>query len=901
MMRQNKTEITLKDRLSHLKYMQACRLLGQGGEELIKKGGKYEINIEEQVRQDAESFTVKMSDAVTTIRLNPLKNNALDFGCSVCQGPCEHLGATLSLILEEKTALGLAKEPTPKIPIESLSEQDLVARAIQERIERAKKERMVLTSTDKNKIWTDYLLSSKTSGKTYRVAMRGFERGQSYCSCSDFKKNTLGVCKHILYAQQKIKTKFSPRAQNTPYKRKGFGVHMHYGQLSPELRLLTPDTTSEEIAAIIRPVYKKPVTDIHSLLSIIKKLEGRGFAVNIYSDAEEYIQQQLSLEKLKKISQEIRKDPKDHPLRKTLLKTELLPYQMDGIGFAVGAGRSVLADDMGLGKTIQGIGVAELLAKQTGISKALVVCPTSLKFQWREEINRFSDRSVQTILGSKKERGGQYNNGCFFTVCNYEQVLRDIIEIESVAWDLIILDEGQRIKNWEAKTSQTIKSLRSKYALVLTGTPLENRLEELYSVVEFISEHQLGPAFRFYNRYKVVDEKGKPLGYKNLDEIREKLKPVLLRRTRKSVMEDLPPRTTQIVRITPTDEQLGLDKEYKKIISRIINKPYISEMDLLRLQKYLLMCRMSADSTFLVNKVAPGYSSKLVELEELLKTLLSEEDRKIVLFSEWTTMLDLIEPLIKQTGAEFVRLDGSVPQKKRQGLVKQFQNNPGCKVFITTNAGSTGLNLQAANTVINVDLPWNPAVLEQRISRAHRMGQKRAIQVYLLVTVDTIEESLLHTLAVKQELAFAALDVDSNITQVDMSVGIEELKRRLEVLVGQKPDAPVDMSQEQKVVTEAALIKKRETVAMAGGELLSAAFSFMGEVLTPREKGGDIAGDEQNKKVIEQFKRNLSDCLDRDESGNLKLTVTLPNEGVLEQLAASLAKIYQMGTAEMAA
>ena len=162
------------------------------------------------------------------------------------------------------------------------------------------------------------------------------------------------------------------------------------------------------------------------------------------------------------------------------------------------------------------------------------------------EIQRFCDREVQLVGGAAAERPAQYANDCFFTICNYEQVLRDILAIERVAWDLIILDEGQRIKNWEAKTSRIIKGLRSRFALVLSGTPLENRLDDLYSVVQFIDDRRLGPGFRFFNRHRVVDEKGKVLGYKNLGQLRETLKPILLRRTRDSVRLELPPRTTGI-------------------------------------------------------------------------------------------------------------------------------------------------------------------------------------------------------------------------------------------------------------------------------------------------------------------------------------------------------------------
>jgi SNF2 family DNA or RNA helicase len=345
---------------------------------------------------------------------------------------------------------------------------------------------------------------------------------------------------------------------------------------------------------------------------------------------------------------------------------------------------------------------------------------------------------------------------------------------------------------------------------VLSGTPLENRLDELFSVVEFIDDRRLGPAFRFYNRYRVVDERGKVLGYKNLDDLRERLKPVLLRRTRKSVTSELPPRTTEIRRIPPTDEQLNLHNGQMKIVQRIINKRYISEMDLLRLQKALLICRMAANSTFLVDKVPPGYSSKLVEFENLIDQLIDEEDRKIVLFSEWTTMLGLIEPLLKKRKAGYVRLDGSVPQKKRQGLIHDFQRDPDCKLFIATNAGATGLNLQAANTVINVDLPWNPAVLEQRISRVHRMGQRRPVQAFLLVTEETLEEKLLGTLSAKHELALAAIDPDSRVKTVDLASGMEELKRRLEILLGAKPDAALDESRKAEMGREGFRFYRRD-------------------------------------------------------------------------------------------
>ncbi len=499
---------------------------------------------------------------------------------------------------------------------------------------------------------------------------------------------------------------------------------------------------------------------------------------------------------------------------------------------------------------------------------------------------------MQLIGGRTAERLSQYDNESFFTICNYEQVLRDILAIERVAWDLIILDEGQRIKNWESKTAATVKALRSRFALVLSGTPLENRLDELFSVVQFVDDRRLGPGFRFFNQHRMIDEKGKVLGFKNLSVLRETLRPILLRRTRESVRLELPPRTTEIVRITPTDEQAELHRTHMRVVVSIVRKKFISEMDLLRLQCALLMCRMAADSTFLVDKAAPGHSTKLDRLNELFEQLFAEQDRKVLVFSEWTTMLDLIEPLLKKHKVDFVRLDGSVPQRQRQELVHRFQTQADCRVFLSTNAGSTGLNLQAANTVINVDLPWNPAVLEQRIARAHRMGQTQPVQAYVLVTELTIEENLLKTLAAKKELALAALDPDSDTDQVNLASGMQELKSRLEVLLGAAPEAPVDETIRQQAEDDVRKLAdgQRERVAAAGGELLGAAFKLLGELVTPSTSPPP-------EELVTNVRAGLNACVENGNDGAPRLTISLPDRAALDGLAQSLAKLLAAGTA----
>lgn len=267
-----------------------------------------------------------------------------------------------------------------------------------------------------------------------------------YCSCPDFRKNNLGTCSHILLALEKVRRRFPDSVRDRPYRQRDICVHLTYGR-ELELRILLPNRLDGKASPIVRPIRNRPITELADLLKRIRRLEGLGFAVTMYPDAEEYIQTRLLQQRITATVADIRGDPKSHSLRKTLLKVELLPYQLDGVAFAAGAGRAILADDMGLGKTIQGIGMAELLAREAGIRKTLIVCPASVKSQWRSEILRLSQRDCQIGLGGAAERAAQYENECFFTVCSYEQVVRDILAIERVKWDLIVLDEGQRIKN----------------------------------------------------------------------------------------------------------------------------------------------------------------------------------------------------------------------------------------------------------------------------------------------------------------------------------------------------------------------------------------------------------------------------------------------------------------------
>ncbi len=890
-----KKENVFHSRLASLTYSQACGMLGDEGPSLIAKGAqKFTIELDRDVYLGGDLFRVRVEDpeiegrvAIVTMTLMSQRNRQLLIHCNQCETRCHHQGAALEYLLECKSAFGFAAPPDETVPLEHLTRAELMRRVLADRQKRADQESMLVRSTSPDKPWADYVVTSRSSGRTYRVSVRGFEVGQSYCSCPDFRTNQVETCKHVLHVQSKIRKRFTVKELAKPYLRKQLSLRLRYGQ-ERGLLFNLPQRTDAKMLDIVGDAATTPITDASDAITRITALEQAGYPLTIYPDAEAFIQRELIQKRLRTECNEIRKNCENHPLRSELLKATLLPYQLDGIAFCAGTGRAILADDMGLGKTIQAIGVSELLARLADIRRVLIVCPASLKSQWSSEIGRFSDRSVQIVLGSGHERTEQYASDTFFTICNYEQVLRDLTAIEQVPWDLIVLDEGQRIKNWESKTSNVIRQLESPFRLILSGTPLENRLGELFTVVRFADDQLLGPAYEFFHKHHVVDERGKTVSYRRLDQLRETLRPVLLRRTRSEVAKQLPERTDEVVRIAPTQEQADICYSQMQIVAQIISKRYMTEMDLLRMQKALLLARMACDSTYLIDQEEPEYSSKLERLNELLEGLLEDPSRKIVIFSEWRRMLDRIELRLEQFGSEWVRLDGQVPQKRRGEIVARFQNDPDCRAILMTNAGSTGLNLQAANTVINVDLPWNPAILEQRIARAYRMGQKQPVHIYKLVTTgETIEERMLETLATKQDLANAALEMESDVCEVQMQSGMEDLKKRLEVILAPKAGL-IDKSQQLKVEAETQLLtQRRERVSEASGQLVTAALSLAGQLISTGEDRPTDPG------VVQSLTEKLSQCVEKDEQGRPQLKITLPDQSALRSLAETLAKLLQ--------
>ena len=681
----------------------------------------------------------------------------------------------------------------------------LVEEQISARQQRAQSAIESILTQPHGQAYGDYEVKS-ASGRKYRVAMRGPSLFENFCSCPDFAVNTLGTCKHIEALLVRLRKRFGRTLQRQHYRRTRASLSLHYGEtLNVRLRLPAPCSPSLRDLAIryfdstglLRPEY------LHRFEEVLEKLRADEESTVVYSDVLDFIDRENEL--VSGLEEERRGlaqlEKAGRPLQ-GLLKVPLLPYQVRGALFAAWRGRVVLADDMGLGKTVQAIAAAELLRRRRGIERVLVVAPASVKYQWKTEIEKFCDLPAQVIDGSMPRRKKLYARPAFFNLTSYELVLKDLADMHSLRPDLIILDEAQRIRNWATATARTIKQLKSRYAFVLTGTPLENKLEELFSVVEFVDGRRLGPAFRFLKEHRMEDDHGKLLGYRGLDQIHRQLEPILLRRTRQEVLPELPQRTDQIFRVRMTEEQAGPYWEQSDILARLMHKwqrqGWLSEIDLRRITCCIQNMRMLCNSTFLFDKET-HFSPKLEEFREIIRELALEERRKVVVFSEYERMTYLASQELTKLKIPWVSLHGGVPARKRGDLIARFRNDAHCRVFLSTDAGGVGLNLQAASAVVNFEPPWNPARLEQRIGRVHRLGQTQPVQVIHLLTEESIEERVWETLQLKKalfkglfdsaadEVSFAKLGRKS-MMQVIKEVFCDQPGRPKPVL---SPEAPV--------------------------------------------------------------------------------------------------------------
>jgi superfamily II DNA or RNA helicase len=705
-------------------------------------------------------------------------------------------------------------------------------------------------------VFSEYAVTNPATHREYRVAIRGQNPGENYCSCPDYATNTLGTCKHIEFTLSKLEQQrigrealkggFQPEYSEV-YLRYGAKreVVLRAGSKCPSELIETASKWFGEDGVLTREAYSR-------FDEFLKKAGGNGHELRCAQDAVSYVAQVRDQEHLaSSVEQAFAGGENSAPFKK-LLKTSLYRYQCDGARFAAAAGRSIIADDMGLGKTIQAIAAAEILAKVAGVERALIVSPTSLKHQWKQEIEKFSGRKADVVEGLRAKRREIYAVSSFYKITNYDVIHQDADLIQDWAPDVIVLDEAQRIKNWKTRRARSVKALQSDYAIVLTGTPIENRLEELYSIVEFVDRFRLGPMFKFLAEHQHVDECGKVIGYKNLSRISETLKPVLIRRTKGEVLKELPERLDKKFFVPMTDEQMRHHEENRDIVARIVAKwrrhGFLTENDQRRLMMALQNMRMACNSTFLIDKKTDD-GAKADELMTLLDEVLEQPDTKVVVFSQWVLMHNLIAGRLEKRKHKYVFFHGGVDSRKRKDLIMKFKEDPSCRLFLSTDAGGVGLNLQNAAVVVNMDLPWNPAVLEQRIGRVHRLGQRRPVRVVNFIAQGTIEHGMLDVLKFKTSMFAGVLDGG----QDEVFLGGTRLKRFMESVEGVTEKIPtpmpptasdaVEIAKDETILPDADGIETTKTTATQDvwTDVLTAGLSFLDKLSCAIQKGKDGA------------------------------------------------------------
>jgi hypothetical protein len=695
-------------------------------------------------------------DYTTQVRI---VEDRIHVSCS-CPYPgngCKHAVAALldvrDIVRSWKSAV--ASQPKDATGKEAcLSADDIRRQALEDRQKRAQNEKYKVVEGEMYK--GRHLLQTDI-GKQYVVTLHDPADGRGHCSCPDYAGNRLGTCKHLVYLSAHLQRKRDFKKRVSKERFPFFDIYWDSENDRPRLFCERRSAGGNGLGRLLAKHFDEQGLFQRATLAAFLPLldELKAFkSVRVSSTVMERLDLLLQEKQLEDLAHEIPPPPVN-------LKVRLYPYQTEGVRFGLFKRAALIGDEMGLGKTLQAIALAVSKKDVFGFEKVLVITPASLKEQWKREIERFSDEKAEIVEGGPMRRQAIYGgNGSYFKITNYEAVLRDVMLLGRFKPDLVILDEAQRIKNFSTKTAEAVKSIPRRHSVVLTGTPLENRLEDVYSIVQFLDPHRLSPLWRFAAEHFMLSrlKKGKILGYRNLDRLHAQLKPLVIRRRKEEVLRELPQELINNYYLDLHHQQQKIHTGYLQSLIPILNKKFLTPIDLRRIQELLVRMRMVCDSIYLIDRKT-HISPKLQELEGIVDEMVVQSGRKMVIFSEWTTMTYLIGRFLSEAGIGFVELSGKIEVKKRQALIDEFTANPKCRVFLSTDAGGTGLNLQAADCVVNFELPWNPAKVRQRIGRVNRIGQKsRCINVVNLITKNSIEEKILAGLQLKTDLFTGVFD-----------------------------------------------------------------------------------------------------------------------------------------------
>lgn len=459
----------------------------------------------------------------------------------------------------------------------------------------------------------------------------------------------------------------------------------------------------------------------------------------------------------------------DFSPKPAVIKADMRPYQEEGMHWLERLRlmylNGILADDMGLGKTLQAIAaLTQLIKVRKGVS--LVVCPTSLLYNWKEELHKFNPLLKVLVVDGVPNQRKKLINGIDdydVIITSYSLLQKDVDQYSDTVFGYVILDEAQHIKNRDTRNAKSVKMLKADYRLILSGTPIENSLDELWSLFDFLMPGFLGSYDRFVEKYIRINPAEQQ---KNLEYLRKKVAPFILRRMKADVLKDLPPVSELVYHCQLSDVQRDLYRSYaasaRDELTKLVERDGFDKVQIHVLATLTRLKQICCHPAIFAKESAEVEDSAKYEmLLELLQTLI-DGGHKTVIFSQYTKMLKIMKSDFEQKGIRFVYLDGSV--KNRLEIVNQFNEDKTISVFLVSlKAGGTGLNLVGADTVVHYDMWWNPAVENQATDRVYRMGQQQNVSVYKLVTLNTIEEKIVEMQKRKMGIVKKVVSSDDEI------------------------------------------------------------------------------------------------------------------------------------------
>lgn len=685
-----------------------------------------------------------------------------------------------------------------------------------------------------------YSVGTLRSRRQYTVIYHGKDSRFNSCQCSDFRTGGNGTCRHIAAVAQWM-DRNGMKPMPLP-RRTVLDIDYTGGR---RLRLRLADNAPKELAMAAMRFFDDDsyavggmIAELPSFIALAKRID-RSF--HCCGDALNYVLEER--DRLRRI--ELAASLSDDEAA-GILRTNLYPFQTEGIRLAFSAGRALIADEQGLGKTVQALGTAELMRSRNIAASVLVVCPTSLKYQWKKEIEQFTDAAVTIVEGNAAARRSLYASDTPYRIVSYHTLANDIRALGTIAADVLILDEIQRLGEWNAQISQAVRRVESDYAVVISGTTLENDPEGLAAALRFVDQYAPSQA-------------------------------CVIRRHKTDVASQLPARIEKTLYVPMTREQKEIHDEAMSAVAQLLRKwqscRFLSEKDRKRLLQLSSRMRIACDSTWLLD-LKSRYGTKAGETVQLLKTMAASGTGKAMVFSQWDRMTQLLTRELAAEEIGFEYICGNLPQARRADIARRFAEDPSKRVLFITDGCAAGLKLDNISLIINADLPWDPAAREQVAARVCASASNGSIFIISLIAAGTIEEKMLMAQRTEPE-AFAGI---SDGGEDSITIGDEGLARiagALSLTIGEAAEAgTVAENDESDAEPGNNAPSDEEELARAGANFLTAL--------------------EHTLRSPEATERLLDSIVSTDpETGATRLSLPVPSRDAVASLLRALSNLLK--------